>query len=161
MPAAPPMNKAAPSTLVTKKPIATGTPSPIRPSAVPKRSVATQYQAIAALVAAGQVAQGGEEVLPPPEEARELDRHHEERDRDPADDHPARHVERAHVLLVLHEVLDRHLEAVPGDHQADGNADEPDQPRQPGARPRRQRHEQDLDVDVALLAREPRRPHAG
>ena len=45
MPAAPPMKNAAPITLVTKKPIATGTPSIISPSAVPKSSVATQYQA--------------------------------------------------------------------------------------------------------------------
>ena len=46
MPLAPPMKSAAASTLVTKKPIATGTPSTIRPSAVPKSSVATQYQAM-------------------------------------------------------------------------------------------------------------------
>src|SRR5690349_5784326 len=106
MPAAPPMNMAAAMILVTKKPIATGTPSIISPSAVPNRSEAAQYQAIARLVASRHgVGQRREEVLAPVQEARELDRHHQERDRDPADHHPARHVERAHVLLVVDVVL--------------------------------------------------------
>ena len=38
------MKTMAATTLVMKKPIATGTPSIISPSAEPKRSSATQYQ---------------------------------------------------------------------------------------------------------------------
>src|SRR5688572_30896114 len=94
MPGPPPMKNAAAMMLVTKKPIATGTPSIISPRAVPNSSVATQYQAISLFAghrrSGRDVGQRGEEVLAPPEEARELDRHHEEGQRDEADDHPAR-----------------------------------------------------------------------
>jgi hypothetical protein len=47
MPGPPPMKNAAAMMLVTKKPIATGTPSIISPRAVPNSSVATQYHAMA------------------------------------------------------------------------------------------------------------------
>src|SRR5262245_40192571 len=110
MPGPPPMNSTAASRLVARKPIATGTPNIISPRAVPKSSVAAQYQAMRL---GGDVGQRCEEILAPLEKSRELDRHHQKRQRDPAHHHPARHVERAHVLLVLHEVADRDLEAVP------------------------------------------------
>src|SRR3954471_2848561 len=128
MPGPPPMKIQAARMLVTKKPIATGTPNIIRPSAVPKRSVATQYQA---MCLGGDVRQRREEVLAAPQEARELDRHHQERERNPADDHPARHVKHTHFLLFADEVTDRHSEAVPRDHQAHRDAGEADQAREP------------------------------
>jgi len=46
MPSGPPMKSMAAMTLVMKKPIATGMPSIISPSAEPNRISATQYQAI-------------------------------------------------------------------------------------------------------------------
>src|SRR5688572_20988279 len=91
-PRPPPMNSIAASRLVARKPIATGTPSIIRPRAVPNSSVAAQYQPIGL---GRQIGERREEVLAPPQVARKLDRHHQERQRDPADHQPAREVHRA------------------------------------------------------------------
>src|SRR5688572_6420421 len=155
MPGPPPMKSTAAITLVMKKPTATGMPSIISPSAEPNRISATQYQDMLGL-GVRELAEWREEVLAPPEEARELDRHHQERERNPADEQPARRVERAHVTLRLPKVRERDLQPVPRDYEAHCDAREPDRRHQPAARPRREVHKQDLDVDMALLAHEPR-----
>src|SRR5947207_1912425 len=109
MPGPPPMNSAAATMLVAKKAIATGMPSIISPTPRPNRSSAAQYHCMQGLLRLP--AEAAEEILAPHDEAQELDAHHRERQRDEADHHPARHVERAHVLLVLQEVADRDVEA--------------------------------------------------
>src|SRR5918992_3537231 len=151
MPGPPPMKSTAAITLVMKKPTATGMPSIISPSADPNRISATQYQDMLGL-GVRELAERREEILAPPEEARELDRHHQERKRDPADQQPARRVERAHVALRLPKVGERDLQPVPRDDQAHRDAGERDRGHQPAARARGEMHEQDLDVDMAFLA---------
>src|SRR5688500_1173216 len=106
MPGPPPMKSTAAITVVMKKPTATGMPSIIRPSAEPKRISATQYQDMLGL-GVRELAERREQVLAPPEEARKLDRHHQERERDPADQQPARRIERAHIALGLTPVGER------------------------------------------------------
>src|SRR5258708_3410960 len=83
-----------------------------------------------------------EKVLATPEEARELDRHHEEGERDPADDHPTRRVEGAHVALRAEVVLDGDGKAVPGNDQAHRDARDADEAQQPATRPGLEVHEQ-------------------
>src|SRR5436190_16122596 len=137
MPAAPPMNSSAAIRLAATNAIATGMPSIIRPTLRPNRMAAAQYHSISAKRA--------EEILAAQHEAQELEPHHAEAERDEADHHPARHVEGADVLLVLQEVVQRHREAVPGDHCADHDADEADQQREARPHARRERHQHDLD----------------
>src|SRR2546422_11088965 len=83
------------------------------------------------------------------------------RSRDEADHHPPRHVERAHVLLALQEVSDRDFEAVPGEDCADRDANAADDAGEQLARPGLQVHQQDLAVEVSLLAHQPGRAEAG
>src|SRR3989442_11203147 len=159
MPGPPPMNSAAATMLVAKKAIATGMPSIISPTPRPNRSSAAQYHCIQGLLRLP--AEAAQEILAPHDEAQELDAHHGERQRDEADHHPARHVERAHVLLVLQEIADRDLEAVPGEDCANRDAHAADDAGEQLARLGLQIHQQDLDVDVSLLAHQPWRAEAG
>src|SRR5437773_1121645 len=159
MPGPPPMNSAAATMLVAKKAIATGMPSIISPTPRPNRSSAAQYHCMQDLLRLP--AEAVEEILAPHDEAQELDAHHGERQRDEADHYPARHVERAHVLLVLQEVADRDFEAVPGEDCADRDAHPADDAGEELAWPGLQIHQQDLDVDVSLLAHQPGRAEAG
>src|SRR3954470_6383108 len=112
MPVPPPMKSTAATRLVAKNAIATGTPSIISPIPRPKRITAAQYHSMGLLLLRlpGEAA---EEIFLSDEETQKLDRHHRERQRYETHDHPARHVERTHVLLVRQVVADRHLEAVP------------------------------------------------
>src|SRR5260221_3204869 len=96
MPFAPPMNSRAATILVAKKAIASGMPIIISATPRPNRIGATQYHSISGLFSGGD---GREEALAANDETQELQCHHGERQRDETDDHPARHVERAHVLF--------------------------------------------------------------
>src|SRR5688500_8035056 len=142
MPGPPPMKSTAAITLVMKKPTATGMPSIIRPSAEPNRISATQYQDMLGL-GVRELAERREEVCAAPKEARQLDRHPQERERTPPDEKPARRVERAHVTIRLPKVRERNLQPVPRNDHAHRNAREPDRRHQPAARPGREVHKQD------------------
>src|SRR5438309_7657892 len=143
MPAPPPMKSAAATMLVAKKAIATGTPSIIKPTPRPKRIRAAQYHSTPLHL--GLPGGAAQEIFPADEKAQEFDRHHGKRQRYEADHHPARHVERAHVLLVLHEIADGHERAVPREHRTDDDAERADQIAQHDPLPRAEIHEDDLD----------------
>src|SRR5204863_8927868 len=145
-----PMNSVAATMLVAKKAIATGMPSIISPTPRPNRSSAAQYHSIQDLLRLP--AEAAEEILAPHDEAQELDAHHRERQRDEADHHPARHVERAHVLLVLQEVADRDVEAVPGEDSANRDPKAADDAGGPPARPGLEGPQEDLHVDGSFVA---------
>src|SRR5512145_1463891 len=106
MPFAPPMKSMAATILEARKAIAIGMPSSISATISPKSSATAQYHSIGPLLfALGQP--GAVRALAAHKQPGELDRHHAEGQRHRRHQHPARHVERAHVLLVGGVVLQR------------------------------------------------------
>ena len=93
--------------------------------------------------------------------AQKFKRHHRKRERNEDHDHPARHVHRAHIDVAAHVIGPGHIEAVPGQHRAHGDAEHADHDAHPMAVGSREMHQHDLDVDVAALAHQPRRAQAG
>src|SRR6267142_2855650 len=139
--------------------IAIGMPTSISTTMRPSSSAMAQYHSIALRrrVARTLDESGAVGTLATDQQSEELERHHAEGERHGSGQHPARHVERTHVLFVAEVVLQGDRAAVPGEHHGDSDAADHDQLDQCAAHPFGQRCGKDLDVDVALFAHQPGR----
>src|SRR3954469_11304325 len=144
--------------LAPRNAIATGMPTSISATIKPSSSVTAQYHAIGLTADVAAVHEpGAVRAFAAHQEPEEFDRHHAEGKRHEGDQHPARHVERAHILFVAEVVVNGDCTAVPREHQRDGNARDDDHFDQRTLEALGERGDQELDIDVTLLAHQPRR----